>query len=84
MQIQFPISMLSPAVRSISTKAVTVDEVDMLVREDNQLDQLMLEEIKQRKRGACDVRLRQILRFTTGNTILKNSILLKLRFQQPT
>ena len=34
MQILFPISVLSPRVRSISPETVTVDAVDMLVRED--------------------------------------------------
>ena len=61
--------MLSPSVGSISAKAVTMDEVDMLVREENQLGQLMLE--KEKKKRACDVRLRQILTFTAGNTISK-------------
>ena len=71
-QIWFQISMLLPSDGSISTKVFTVDEVDMLVREENQPGQLMAEEIKKRE-GACDVRLRQILRFTTNNTISKIS-----------
>ena len=54
MQIQFPISVSSPSVVFICTKAVTMDEVDMLVREQNQLGQHMVE----KKERACDVRLR--------------------------
>ena len=45
MQIQFPISM-SPSVWSISTEAVTMDKVDMLVREENQLFNLHQKEKK--------------------------------------
>ena len=70
-QIQFPISMLLPSVGSISTKAVTVDEVDMLVREENQLAQLMPENEKKKQKRSCDVRLREFLKLSTGNTISK-------------
>ena len=41
MQILFPISMSLHRVRSISSEAVAVDEVDMLVREGNQMGQSM-------------------------------------------
>ena len=50
MQIWFPISMSSASVRSISTEVVTVDKVDMLVRGENQLGQLMPKG-KERRRG---------------------------------
>ena len=59
-QIQFQISKSSPSVGSISTEAVTMDNMDMLVRQENLLGQLIPE--KERE-GACDVRLRWILKF---------------------
>ena len=61
MQIQFTISASSPRARSVSTEAVTVDAVDMLVEED-QKGQLM-----QLGYRAWDVRLRKILQLTTGS-----------------
>ena len=54
MQIQLLISVLSPSVRSFSTKVVTMDEVDMLVREENWLTKLMLG----KREGGCDKKLR--------------------------
>ena len=48
-QIQFPISMLPPSVRSISAEAFTMDEVDILVREENQPGQLILEKEKKKE-----------------------------------
>ena len=60
--------MPSPSDRSISAKVVTVDKVDMLVMMKTGWVNLCW---KKKERGTCDVRLRQILRFKTGNTILK-------------
>ena len=50
-QIWFPILMSSPSVRSIPTEGATLDEVDMLVREGNQVDPLMPEKEKKGGRG---------------------------------
>ena len=62
MQIQFPSSVSSPRAGSVSTEAVTMDVVDMLLKED-QMDQFM-----QGRDRAQDVRLRKILQFTTDTT----------------
>ena len=59
MQIWFPLSGSSPRVRSISTEAVTMDAMDMLMREGDQMGQFL-----QGWKGAWDVRLRKILWFT--------------------
>ena len=72
MQIQFPISISSLNVGSISANAVAGDKVDMLVREENQIGQLMPEKReRENEKRACDVKLRQILWLTTGNTTPK-------------
>ena len=69
MLIQFPISVSSPRVRSISAEVVAVDVVDILMWDGNQGGQFM-----QGWERAWDVRLRKILQFTTDTTIFQNSL----------